>query len=58
MEERRGEEGKPHKDEKKCVGGLCECMCACMPWVFINFPKILHVSSAIKPRGKKKTQTL
>lgn len=51
----RGEEerrGNPYKERKR-VGGLCECMCACMPWVFINFPKIPHFSYAIKPRGKK-----
>lgn len=39
---REERKGNPHKDEKKCVGGLRECMCACIPWVFINFPKILH----------------
>lgn len=39
---RREEERKPHKDERKRVGGLCECMCACTPWVF-----------TIKARGKK-----
>lgn len=51
-EESRGEESLT-KMRGKCVGGLCECKCACMSWVFINFPKILHFSSAIKPRGEK-----
>lgn len=54
-EKRRGEEN-PNKDEKKRVGVSCECRCAWTPWVFINFPKILHFCSAIKPRGSEQTQ--
>lgn len=48
--------GNPYKDEKKRVGGLCECRCVWTPWVFISFPEILHFSSATRPRGSQQTQ--
>lgn len=52
---RRVEE-TPTKMRRNMWVGLCECSCVWVLWILINLPKVLHLSSAKKPRGKKQTQ--